>query len=101
MKDHKVNKQSGVMGGLSPVAAAVAGAVVGAGIAVAGVALSDKKNREKVKRAALKVKEDVVKYAENVKNQGGIKKLELDKKHSKINKVQVYEKIVCENNQED
>ena len=47
MKDHKVNKQSGVMGGLSPVAAAVAGAVVGAGIAVAGVALSDKKTEKK------------------------------------------------------
>ena len=35
----------------NPVVAAVAGVVVGAGVAVAGaVALSDKKNREKVKK---------------------------------------------------
>lgn len=44
-------------GGVNPIAVAVAGAVVGAGIAVAGVVLSDEKNRKKVKDFADSVQE--------------------------------------------
>ncbi len=39
---------------------AVAGAVVGAGIAVAGLALSDKKNRDKIVDASHKMKTDTI-----------------------------------------
>lgn len=44
--------------GVNPVIVAVAGAIVGAGVAVAGAVLSDKKNREMIARTVTKVKED-------------------------------------------
>jgi hypothetical protein len=44
-------------GGINPVAAAVAGAVVGAGVGIAGaVVLGDKKNREKIGKVLNKKK---------------------------------------------
>ena len=49
------------------VGAVVTGAVVGAGVAVAGaVALSDKKNRQKVKQAFVSVKDRAVEYAKSM-----------------------------------
>jgi hypothetical protein len=52
-KDDTDNKQ-----GISPLGAAVAGAVIGAGVTVAGaVMLKDKKNREKIKNAFLGIKD--------------------------------------------
>ena len=56
--------------GVNPIAAAVAGAVVGAGIAVAGVTLTNEKNREKVKKAATNVKDQTMKYVEGKKSEG-------------------------------
>ena len=65
MKDQK-------NGGVNPITAAVAGAVVGAGIAVAGVVLSDEKNRKKIKD-----------FAETVQNQTEEKKKKLEIKLAK------------------
>lgn len=65
MKDQKNS-------GVNQVAVAVAGAVVGAGLAVAGVVLSDEKNRQKVKD-----------FANDLQKQAEIKKAELEKKISK------------------
>ncbi|MDP2692128.1 MAG: hypothetical protein Q8O88_00640 [bacterium] len=68
MNDKKMSKQGKVKGDINRVVAAVAGAVVGAGIAVAGVALSDEKNRGKIRK--------VVKDATN----------SIDKTTKKVNK---------------
>jgi gas vesicle protein len=58
--------------GVNPVIAAVTGAIVGAGVIVAGaVAYNDKKNRDMVKKAVSNVKETA----------HDIKKLALDKKN--------------------
>ncbi len=62
--------------GMSPMAAGVAGAVVGAGLAVAGaVALKDEKNRAKVKGALQSVKKQASDYVDEIQEkaqkQGG------------------------------
>ncbi|MFH1244286.1 MAG: hypothetical protein V1487_01785 [bacterium] len=50
--------------------AAVTGAVVGAGAVIAGVvALSDKKNQEKIRKAFQKAKDFVHKYAERTQTE--------------------------------
>lgn len=69
MKDQKMSTKGVNSGGVNPVVAAVAGAVVGAGIAVAGVVLSDEKNREKVIKAATTVKDNVTNYVEKTQKQ--------------------------------
>jgi hypothetical protein len=67
MSDSDQKKQDGGKVSVNPVAAAVTGAVVGAGIAVAGVvALEDEKNREKAKETLIHVKDQVVGYIENM-----------------------------------
>ena len=60
----KTNTQSGI----NPVAAVVAGAVVGAGIVAAGVAMKDEKNREKVGAVLNDVKGKAVAYVEDLKS---------------------------------
>ncbi len=68
-------------GGINPVAAAVAGAVVGAGVAVAGAAvLSNKKNREKIGKALNNVRNQAVDYVEGMKKQAEDKKDEVETK---------------------
>lgn len=59
MKNQNNKKQNTDGVGLNPVVAAVAGAVVGAGIAVAGVVLSDKKNRDTIQKTVGNVKDQV------------------------------------------
>lgn len=55
--------------GVNPIAAGVAGAVIGAGAAVAGVvALKDKKNREKVQGVLNGVKDMAMGYMENIQS---------------------------------
>ena len=78
MKDQKMNKP--VDSGVNQVVAAVAGAVVGAGIAVAGVALSDKKNRDKISKAVSTVKNNVTSYVEKTQKQILTEKKILEKK---------------------
>lgn len=53
--------------GINPVAAAVTGAIVGAGVAVAGIAAMDEKNQKKVKTAIGSFKDSAVKYVEGMK----------------------------------
>lgn len=67
MKDNNLKKQVEEKGGINTVAAAVAGAVVGAGVVIAGaVALKDEENRKKVKDALTNVKDRVAGYAEDL-----------------------------------
>lgn len=80
MNDRKMSKQGGVKGGINPVVVAVAGAVVGAGIAVAGVVLSDEKNREKIVNAANTVRDDVTHYVEKTQKQIELEKKILEKR---------------------
>lgn len=76
---------------INPVVVAVAGAVVGAGIAVAGAALSDKKNREKVIKIASTVKDGVTDYVERTHEQAEVQKKVIKQKifedKEKLNKV--------------
>jgi gas vesicle protein len=52
---------------LSPVVAAVAGAVIGAGVAVAGaVVLGDEERREKIKNAMTDAKDQAVGYIQDM-----------------------------------
>lgn len=75
------NKNQGV---INPVAAAVAGAVVGAGVAVAGaVVLSNKKNREKIGKVLNNAKNKAVDYVEGVQKQVEDKKNEVKEKLTK------------------
>lgn len=78
MANQTQTKQNGTSG-FNPVVAAVAGAVVGAGVAVAGaVVLEDKKTREKIKFAFTNMQ----KLAEDKKNEAE-KKLSGDKEKVK------------------
>jgi len=63
------------------VAAAVTGAVVGAGVAIAGaVVLNDKKNRNKVKKVLTDVKDQAIGYIEDMQKQVQDKKDEIEEK---------------------
>jgi phosphate uptake regulator len=79
-------------GGINPVAAAVAGAVVGAGVAVAGtMILEDKKNREKIKKVFNNAKNQAINYVEDMQKQVKDKKNEvkenLTEGKEKVNRV--------------
>lgn len=81
MTNTNLKKQEEKQSGLNPVAVAVTGAVVGAGIAIAGVvALKDEKNREKVKEALTNVKDRAENYIEDVQKQARDKKDEIEEK---------------------
>jgi len=68
MTEKKKIKHEEKSNGVNPVTAGVVGAVVGAGIAIAGaVALSDEENRDKVKAVLADVKEKAANYVEEVK----------------------------------
>lgn len=67
MHDQKIAKHDVEKGSIGSAAAAVAGAVVGAGIAVAGVVLADGKNREKIINTVATAKKGVVEYIEKSK----------------------------------
>lgn len=74
-------KQDERQKGFNQAAAVVAGAVVGAGVAVAGmVALKDEKNRKKVKEALTNVKDQAIDYMEDMQKQAQDKNDEIDKK---------------------
>ena len=82
MKTIAPKKQTEVHGGMSPVVMAVTGAVIGAGIAVAGVgavALKDEKNRQKVKEVLDTAKDHAVDYIEDVQKQVHDKKVAVEK----------------------
>lgn len=67
--------------GFNPVATMVVGAIVGAGVAIAGaVALSDKNNRDKVKEALINAKDQAVGYIEDTQKQAETKKGEVEQK---------------------
>jgi gas vesicle protein len=67
--------------GVNPIFAAVTGAMVGAGAAIAGaVVLKDKKNRDKVKKALTSAKDHAVGYMDKMEKQIKAKKRRLAKK---------------------
>jgi hypothetical protein len=76
MTDQK--KQDNEKGGINPVAAAVTGAVIGAGVVAAGavaIALKDEKNRKKVKQTLTNVKKQAVNYMEDMENKYKVKRM--------------------------
>ena len=80
MTNHSQKTQNEQKNGLDQITAAVTGAIVGAGVAVAGViALKDEKNRNKVKQALIDVKGQAIDYIENIRNQAQDKKAEVKK----------------------
>jgi len=83
MKALKINKQIGKNVGINPMVATVAGTVIGAGIAVAGVALSDEKNRKRVMKFANNIKKGLITHVEETQEQAETKKKALGKKISK------------------
>ena len=80
MTTQKLKKQDEEAGGVNPFVAAVAGAVVGAGVAVAGVALADEKNRKKINVAVTDAKELTMEYMANIQKQAQEKKNEIEGK---------------------
>lgn len=68
--------------GISPVTAAITGAIVGAGVVATGVeiiAMQDDKNKKKVKDAFENVKGKAIKYVDASKKGIKDKKIELEK----------------------
>lgn len=87
MTDQNQKKQDMGKSGFNPVVAAVTGAVVGAGVAIAGaVALKDKKNREKVKEVLTEVKDKATGFMEEMQKQAQDKKDEVEKNLLKAKK---------------
>ena len=67
--------------GVNPTIAAITGAVVGAGFAVAGaIALKDKKTRDKVKQTLTNVKDQAINYIKEIQNQAQDSQNRIDKK---------------------
>lgn len=89
MTDQKQKKHNVGKAGLNPMVAAVAGAVVGAGVAVAAVVLKDEKNREKIKEVLTNVKEETAGYIDDMKSRAhdakgtAVKKFDEGKKEVK------------------
>jgi uncharacterized membrane protein YgaE (UPF0421/DUF939 family) len=81
MNQHQKKQDKG-KSSVNSVVAGVTGAVIGAGIAVAGAAvvLNDKKNREKVKKVLTSVKKQAIGYMEGVQKQTQDKKDEVEEK---------------------
>lgn len=85
MINQNQKKQDKEKGGVNPVVAAVTGAVVGAGVAIAGaIALKDEKNRQKVKDVLTNAKDQAVGYMEDIQKQAQDKKIEIQDKISAI-----------------
>lgn len=81
MNDQKMSKQQ-EKEEVNPVIVAVAGAIVGAGVAVVGTVLSDKKNREKIAQTVTKVREDVSHLVAKTQEQITTEKKALEKRIS-------------------
>lgn len=74
MTDHNHKKQDERDSGVNQVVAAVTGAIVGAGVAVAAtLALKNEKNRDKVKEAFSNAKDFTKKSIEKLKKRTGFK----------------------------
>lgn len=73
-------KQNEKETGISPITAAITGAIIGAGIAIAGtVALENKKNRNKVKQVFINMRDQAVDYMEKMQKKAKSKKNDFDK----------------------
>jgi len=60
---------------INPLFAAITGAVVGAGVTVASIfTFKDKKNRQKVKKVLINVKDQAEKYVEKIEEKVVVKK---------------------------
>ena len=80
MKDQMQNKKNEKKENIHPIVTTIAGAVIGAGIAAAGIILSKEKNRTKIKEVAHTVKRNVVESAKDLKNRAKMEKQELEKR---------------------
>lgn len=83
MTNSKQTKEEEKKSGFSPVIAAVAGAVVGVGVAIAGaVALADKENKQKVDDAIANTKDKAKGIIKDVQAQVEDKQNQVEKKVS-------------------
>ena len=81
MKDFLKKKQGEGKTALNPLAAGVAGAVIGAGVVAAGTAVfRNKKNREKVKGILVNAKGQAIEYIEDLRNSTKSKKKNVKEK---------------------
>lgn len=79
-KQHQA-KQGIKKSGINPTAAAITGAIVGAGIAIAGtMALENKENRKKIKKAFNSAKDQAAEYVEKIKEEVRDRKDDIEKK---------------------
>jgi len=79
-----INSKQKKKGSINPVFAAVTGAVIGAGAAVAGVfVLKDKKNRNKVTKVINDVKNQAVGYVEKIQKEISTNKKKIGKNINK------------------
>lgn len=85
MKDSNLKKSVGENDGVNPVAAVVAGAVVVAGVAIAGaMALKDQENRKKVKKALASTKDRVAGYVEEAQKAASEESSEVGEKIAEV-----------------
>lgn len=91
MNNQKNDKQKEKKKGIDPVVVAFTGAAVGAGLAIAGAALTDDKNRKKIANVAHAVKDNVTNYIKEKQKQIKTEKKIISKRISddkvKVNKL--------------
>jgi hypothetical protein len=78
--DQNKKRQDNGKGDVNPVAAAVTGAVFGAAAVAGAVALKDKKNREKVKKVLINIKDHATRQMKDMQKHGQKKGDEIEKK---------------------
>ena len=82
MQDTNQKKQKK---GINPVAVAVTGAAIGAGVVVAGaIAMRNEDNRKKVKEAYKKVKEKAENVKKDIEKRANDKKIEVEEKVAEV-----------------
>lgn len=80
MPDQSKKKQDGGKGGINPVVAGVAGAVIGAGVAAAAIVLSDEEKRKQLGNSLNEVKDKAEDLIEDAQKGIQDKKEEVEKK---------------------
>lgn len=85
MKEIKNEKKEDQKSGINPVAAAVTGALIGAGAIVAGaIVMNDKSNQRKVKKVVSDAKEKIKGYKDEIKDKSQEVKNDAKEKMDKV-----------------
>lgn len=78
MNNQKISKEDEAKDGMNSISIAVAGAVVGAGLAATGILLADEKNREKIKASVKSTLNNMNDLVDKTKNLLAVEKKILD-----------------------